>query len=203
MFDVEAAKALVADHFFKKLYRYGENEKLQTIITRWIQLLEEYSQLKGFIAFDPPLPLLKINPRAVGVLIVPYPNVKVTVWSLPITQFPIYPFCVQLQHTRMSCKEGLEMLHLYLSLVDIQIIGFFKVPNDTFLIPDLKKRYPNARIYGRRSLSTFLSVCRLAATQPAGQSHGLKSQPLVKHRSVDTFSKRVDPKPNPTRTGNE
>ncbi|GBM82397.1 hypothetical protein AVEN_84825-1 [Araneus ventricosus] len=202
MFDIETSKKVGTDYFYKRLCSYGKKESLENLIRRWVRLLEDYSQYEHFITFEPKLHLLQLKPRAVGVLFVPFPITKISLSYHPISVIPLYPSRVKLKYSPISCKEGFEILHLYFDLTDIQIIGFFKIPNYLYLISELKKGYPNAHIYDRLSFSSFLTVCRLA-TKKVASSSGSKSQPLEKYPPVGTTLRQEGSISNPKCSDNE
>ncbi|GIY77307.1 uncharacterized protein CDAR_422831 [Caerostris darwini] len=163
MFDLQVAKLFVADYYFKMFHRYSKPDILKKFIEKWNQLLEIYSRRQDFITFEPSIPILKgLKRRAKGIVIVPFPNTKLPIPCNQISVFPLYPFRIQTAYNRFCCKEGLEVLYLYLDLTEIQYICFYRVPQAAALTIDLQDRYPQICIYGPQSLKTFFTVCKQA-----------------------------------------
>ncbi|GFU47108.1 uncharacterized protein NPIL_416771 [Nephila pilipes] len=178
MFDLQRAQNVIVERYFRLLRGYHQPDLLQRFMQRWTDLLSMYSTQSKFISFDPPIPLLhRLEPLAIGVLVVPFPNTLVPPGLKRITIFPLYPFRIQYtSHTECS-RDGMEMLSLYLKLTGIRTIGFFKVSPTTQhqkIIPELQQSFPHLRIYGSSAFNNFRTVCHREATMTV--SGGSKCQ---------------------------
>ncbi|GFQ68207.1 hypothetical protein TNCT_730071 [Trichonephila clavata] len=94
-------------------------------------------------------------PHAKSVLIVSFEDTEPPVVG-KVSVFPLYPFRVYLRDKSICCKEGMELLQLYLDITDIKIIGFYRVGNYKKIIDSLKQKNPNLLCY---SPSLFKYFC--------------------------------------------
>lgn len=155
MFDIERIRVPIAQYYFKLFNRYTtKKEYVREFITNWISLLDSYSKLPNFIRFESTVPKLErlISPTR-SVLIVPFDNTKTYIKNTSI--FPLYPFRVQLKRQTICCKEGLDLLILYIKIANIKVIGFLNVGNYKFIIEKIKKIYPKIKCYPPTSLKYF------------------------------------------------
>lgn len=147
MFDLERHKILIGEHFFKLFHSYRKPELAQKFIRRWLELLKVYSELPNFVSFGDRAPVLKrLQPNARAVLIVPFENTIHYFHNPRVSVFPLYPFRVQLTHKGICCKEGLELLLIYLEMTGIRLIGFYDVVNYKKIMESLPRAtcYPPA-----------------------------------------------------------
>lgn len=161
MFDIQVAKSVVSESYFQVLRHCDKPDLLQHFIERWLEILKNYSGIPAFIAFESRVPLLnQIVPHAVGLLVVSFDN---DVRRLDdISVIPLYPFRVKLQYNNICCREGIEMIHLYLQLTGIRYVGFHYKVREFANRPmrELSSTFPDVTVYGPDSYKTFLEKCR-------------------------------------------
>lgn len=158
MFDIQVAQSVAADYYFRVLRYCEKTDQLQHFIDRWLQILHTYSQLDRFVGFETRVPLLNnIQPHAVGLLIVPF-QTRYRLTNISI--IPLYPFRVRLEHKNVCCREGIEMIRLYLQLVDVEYIGFLNVSYIDNYVRELRHICPRVKIYGPDSYAVFKQKCR-------------------------------------------
>lgn len=165
MFDLQRIKALQTDHYFRLLYRNNKSEEMERFVQRWFQLLEMYSTKSNFVSFDPQTPFLNhLVPNAVGVLVVPFHNQPLPCRLRHVSVIPLYPFRINYTINVECSRDGFELLSLYLKATGIKWVGFFNLP-PTLLkrIPELQEAFPNVKIYGPSSFSSFKAVCQREA----------------------------------------
>ncbi|KAG8172722.1 hypothetical protein JTE90_003911 [Oedothorax gibbosus] len=140
MFDIERHRITIAEHFFR-LFR-DKTSSTQVLYQKWISLLEMYSTMPRFVSFDPRDPMLhRLVPNAIAMLIVPFQNTEAPFGLKQVSIFPLYMFRVNFTTHAECCKEGKEILQMYLQLSGIRRIGLFKV-KDISLIKDLLQAIP-------------------------------------------------------------
>lgn len=162
MFDLEKHKTLIAGHYFKMLKNFNNLEKTNSFIQRWLELLSYYSKSKGFLSFQPKIPVIqRLSPSAKGVLVVQFENSRVAYVDGHVSVFPLYPFQVQCENNNFCCREGFELLVDYIRLTGIRVLCFhFTVIKYNQWSLQLKEKFPNLRVYGPNSLFTFYKVVK-------------------------------------------
>ncbi|GBN19689.1 hypothetical protein AVEN_261775-1 [Araneus ventricosus] len=147
------------------LYRYEKAEEMERFMERWFSLLETYSKRSHFVSFDPPEPILnRLEPDAVGVLVVPYQNHRIPCRLRHVSILPLYPFRIHYAINVECSRDGFEMIRLYLKATGIELIGFFGVPiAPQKMIPELREAFPKVKLYGPDSFSSFRAVCQREA----------------------------------------
>lgn len=160
MFDLERVKILIAEHFFKQFRKYNKPKLTDQFIRRWLQLLLIYSQIPNFVSFHDKAPKLnRLYPKARAVLVVPFEDFKLPFFVPNVSVFPLYPFKTYLKHKSICCREGIELLQLYLEISDIKIVGFYKVMNYKSVIDTLLEKDPSLHCYPPSLLTYF---CRFS-----------------------------------------
>lgn len=184
MSDFDRLKLDIAEHYFKLLRPYDKMDKTRLFISRWLDVVKTYSKLPDFIAFDPTLPVLnRIVPRAKGVVLVPYPSIKVSRLPQYTSVFPYYPFRVKLEHKDESCKIGLEFFRMYLDITGIRIVCIYRMwYKEKEIVAELQETYPDIKIYTTDCYGSFCQIMLNSVTR------GLKSQSRSIH-SADKISR--------------
>lgn len=150
----------IAEHYFKLFRRYNKMDEIQFFIRRWIDVVQTYSKLPHFVAFDPPVPVLtRLVSMANGVVLVPFNYSKVPKLPKFTSVFPYYPFRIKLEHTDESCKIGLEFFHLYLELTDIRFVCVYELwYQQDKITKELRERHPHIKIYTTASYKSFCAI---------------------------------------------
>lgn len=160
MFDVDRHRLTIAECYFR-LFR-DRKDDAQAFYQRWIDLLVMYAHMPRFVSFDPPVPLLhRLVPRAIAVVVVPFPNTRVPMSLRGVSIFPLYMFRVNYTSHMECCSEGKEFLHMYLQMSGIRLVGAFKVRH-AHLFTHLEETVPGVKCYGASSFNSFRQVCRNA-----------------------------------------
>lgn len=157
MFDLVRHQRQVVAHF--KKYMRGNEEKVDEFIQMWIDLLKVYSEQSHFLAFDPRVPLYnKLSLRPRGVLICCYGTPS---WHLPkVSVLSLYPYSIRYKHTTRGCAEGLQLIIMYLKAMDINIVGFYKIPRFEYYLKTIREALPSVKAYSPMSFDVFCRVCR-------------------------------------------
>lgn len=175
MFDLKRHKTLIVESFFKHFKSYNKPILTQTFVERWLNLLSIYSKNPNFSCFDTSIPLIEnlpIKPRAV--LVVPNKDTKPEYSLLRTTEFPLCLFRVYLTDGKVIyCKEGIELLRLYLEITQIKLVGFYRVQNYKFVMESLNV-LTEVKFY---SPSLFKYFCRMIK----GQHGSIYSIPKTRH----------------------
>ncbi|GFY66928.1 hypothetical protein TNIN_179571 [Trichonephila inaurata madagascariensis] len=147
MFNLRQIRSSIIEKFLKVLGVYNKRELTQKFIKRWLELLQIYSKLPNFQSFHCKIPFLDgLVPHAKSVLVVPFEDTQPPVVG-NVSVFPLYPFRVYLRDKSICCKEGLELLQLYLDITNIKVIGFYRVGNYKKIMDSLKERKPKLFCY--------------------------------------------------------
>lgn len=157
----------IAEHYFRLFRRYDKMDQVRFFIQRWIDVVQTYSKIPHFVAFDPPVPALnRLVSRARGVVLVPFNNSKVRRLPRFTSVFPYYPFRIKLEHTDECCKIGLEFFHLYLELTDIRFVCVYKMwYQQDKIIRELREKHPHVKIYTTASYKSFCAVMSNSLTR--------------------------------------
>lgn len=180
MFDFERFKVIVAEHYFKVFQLYNKPEQMGFFIRRWCELIHTYSKSKGFISFDPTVPVLsKLVPGAKAILMVPFPNTRINYLPRRTSVFPYYPFKVKKEIKDETCQIGLEFFHLYLELTGIRIVCIYDMRyQEDKIASELQDTYPDIELYGRGAYSSFRS--KVQSISSKSLSGGSKFQSHLK-----------------------
>lgn len=139
MFDLKRHKSFIAESFFKHFKSFNKPTLTQQFIERWLYLLYFHSKNSQFLCFDSPIPLIEnlpVKPRAI--LVVPNKDTRPDYSLLRTTEFPLCLFRVYLTDGKIIyCKEGIELLRLYLEITQIKLVGFYRVQNYKFVMETL------------------------------------------------------------------
>ena len=189
MFDLKRHKPFITECFIKHFRSCKKPTLAELFINRWSSLLSEYSNNPKFSCFDTPIPLIEnlpMNPKAV--LVIPNKDTKPKFHLSHTTLFPLCPFRVYLNDGNiLFCKEGVELLRLYLEITRIKLVGFYRVKNHKFVLEhldvlkDVNFYTPNLFIYFCRmtkghdgSVSKFQKTCRLSSKNERFRSRSKK-----------------------------
>lgn len=198
MFDFERVQLQIREYYFKLFRHYNKPEEIRYFVQRWLDIIRSYSEHKEFIAFDPPLPVLKrLVPRAQAVILVPFPNIQVRLRLGPYTSiFPYFPFRVKKVLHDETCRTELQFFNLYLDITGIRTVclyNFFHHQERNIMV-ELQKNYPDIEVYGKGSYDCFMRKIH-------SRTGSLKSQSRLKALR-DTPSRQVVPRSSPTDSDN-
>ena len=139
MFDLKKHQYFIKEFFFKHFKPFKKPSLTKLFVKRWLSLLSDYSQNSKFSCFDTLVPLIEnlpTNPKAL--LVIPNKDTKPNYYLSNTTLFPLYPFRVYLTDGKvLYCKEGIELLRLYLEITQIKLVGFYRVNNYKFVMENL------------------------------------------------------------------
>lgn len=158
MLDIKCIKIEIFEHYFK-LFNLKFNKRLvKKFIYDWISLVVLFGKMPNFIRFDKKLPvLINLNPNTKSLIIVPFENdEKFTNTSV----FPICIFTAYYTNYRVSCKDYMNLLLLYLKLTKVSYIAFYKIMNYKKILSKIKEFNPNIKFYPPSSFNYF---CKLNA----------------------------------------
>lgn len=147
MFDLDRVKFYIAEEFLKRFRNRSKLRLVKRFIQRWLELLHTYSRIPDFVGFDSPAPILNLLvPRPTAVLIVPFDNCSEFI--IPnVSVFPLYPFRVNLTYKSFCCREGLELLSMYLKITNVSIVGIRGIHNHRKIFKSLKQKFPHLLCY--------------------------------------------------------
>lgn len=172
-FQDDRLQVQIAEHYFRLFRRYNKMDETRFFIQRWIDVVQSFSKVPHFVAFDPPVPVLsRLVFGAKGVILVPFNNSKLPRLPRFTSIFPYYPFRIKLEHTDESCKIGLEFFHLYLELTDIRLVCVYKMWfQQDKIINELRERHPHIKIYTTASYKSFCTIMSNSLTRDSKFPH--------------------------------
>lgn len=176
MFDLKRHKAFIAETFFKHFKYFNKPILTQKFVERWLSILSLYSKNPKFSCFDSPIPLIEnlpLKPRAV--LVISNKDTRPEYTLMHTTEFPLCLFRVYLTDGKIIyCKEGVEMLRMYLEITDIKLVGFHRVQNYKFVMECLNV-LTDVKFY---TPSLFRYFCRMTKGHNGSISHFQKTRYL-------------------------
>lgn len=144
--DIIALKKEVASHYFSLFLLHHKPSLVKEFINKWICFLEIYSQMKNFVCFKDDFPVLRnLNPAATSLIIVPFE--KENEWFSNTSVFPICLFGVCLKDQLIYCKEGLDLLLLYIKISNVKTIAFHRYFQHEKIMVTIKSFYPHIQCY--------------------------------------------------------
>lgn len=157
MFDFERLQIIVAEHYFKVFRSYNKPEQMHFFIRRWCELIHSYSTSKGFLGFDPTVPILsRLVSQAKAVILVPFPNTRIGYLPHRTSVFPYYPFKIKKEIKDETCQIGLEFFHLYLELTGVRIVYMHEMRyQEDRIASELQDKYSDIELYGRGTYACF------------------------------------------------
>lgn len=159
MFDLKRHRTFIAETFFKHFKYYNKPILTQKFVERWLSLLSLHSKNPQFSCFDTSVPLIEnlpLKPRAV--LVIPNKEMKPGYTLMRTTEFPLCLFRVYLTDGKIIyCKEGVELLRMYLEITEIKLVGFYRVQNYKFVM-DCLNVLTDVKFY---TPSLFRYFCRM------------------------------------------
>lgn len=161
MFDLDRVKVDIAEQFLKRFNNHSKLRLVKRFIRRWLELLHTYSRIPYFVSFDSPAPILNfIVPHPTAVLIVPFENsAKFVIPNVSV--FPLYPFRVNLTYKSFCCREGLELLSMYLKITNVPIVGIRGIYNHKKIFKSLKQKFPHLLCYPPALIAFFWRVIKV------------------------------------------
>lgn len=158
MTDIARAQKVIGEYYTKIFYHCPDkNVVVRRFIQKCIQLVDIYSQLPHFVSFPTKIPLLRgLYPHAKSVLIVLFEDSQIFLPNVSV--FPLYPFPVRLKHKNICCKEGIDLLLLYLEITNIKIVGFYRVNHYKRIVQTIKGKFPKMYCYPPNLFKYF---CRI------------------------------------------
>lgn len=128
MFDFEHIQGIIGEEYFKIFWTYSKPDESKYFIVRWLDLIHSYTKTKGFISFDPSVPVLHLlEPQAKLVVLASFPNTKLKGIPSRTSVFPLYPFRVEKDTVDETCRIGLEFFYMYLDLTGIWTVYLYNL----------------------------------------------------------------------------
>lgn len=161
MFDIVTLKQEIVEYYFDTFISHSKNSLVKEFIRNWIELLEIYCNMPNFIRFDKNMPVLtNLKPTSKSIIIVPFEDDEVNHFA-NTSVFPVCLFTVYYKNKIVNCKESLNLLLLYIKLVNVKYIAFYKISNYKNLMDKIKEFNSNIICYPPTAFKYFCKLNKI------------------------------------------